>query len=72
MTVSPESSGTLVDRMAAAALIRDALASLRPVGTDLPTRSHQPAIVHGDLLAAHVAVERILDAPVVATFDDQT
>ena len=72
VTVSPESSGTLVDRMAAAALIHDALASLRPVATDLPTRSHRPAIVRGDLLAVQAAVEQILDAPVVATFDDQT
>jgi vancomycin resistance protein YoaR len=71
VTVTPDATGTVVDREAATRLIREALAEPQPGNLDLPTRVAAPAITTGDLDDAEALARQVLAAPVAVTWEDQ-
>lgn len=71
VTVSPASTGTVVDRDAATRLIRDGLADLRSFSHTLPTRVEYPSVTESDLGDAQAMAEQLFSAPVAVTSGDQ-
>ena len=72
ITIVEGSSGIVVDRAAAMAQIRAAMAGLVPVTMDLPTTTVPPTVRAADLRQTQARLAEIVGTPVVATFDDVT
>jgi hypothetical protein len=69
--VSPDATGTVVDRDATTRLIRAALVDLHTFNHALPTRVQSPSVTQNDLRDAQSMAEQILAEPVVVTSEGQ-
>ena len=71
VVISPDATGTVVDRQSATALVLDTVAALQPAAVDLPVRIDQPEITAADLEEPAALVRQALSAPVVVRFENR-
>lgn len=69
VSVSPEATGTVVDRAAATKQILASLDTLKPVSVELPTTSSAPKVTTADLAAPKAQLEAALSRPVTVSFE---
>ncbi|MGB3307003.1 MAG: VanW family protein [Thermomicrobiales bacterium] len=62
--ITPDATGTIVDRPTASAQIMNALQRLEPVNVELPTLVEQPQIRAGDLQARYSELQTALSKPI--------
>ncbi|MDQ3655216.1 MAG: VanW family protein, partial [Chloroflexota bacterium] len=71
VTVAPEAAGVMVDRAAATERLLEALASLQPVRTELPTQVDVPDILATDLAEVRASVEQLVTTPMTVAFENR-
>jgi vancomycin resistance protein YoaR len=71
VTISPDSTGIVVDRERAASVVMQALSTLQPFSGELPTTVDQPEITASELAAAEGTVREAVTAPVRVTFEGE-
>lgn len=72
VSVSPDSTGIVVDEQAATTIILDALTSLEPIVAELPVMVEEPTVRAADLQEAATQLQASLSQPVVALFDSNS
>jgi vancomycin resistance protein YoaR len=70
VSIKPDEEGVVVDREVARQQILDALASLTPVDTELPTRTDIPEIRTADLAAVQDEVAEAVTTPIRVKFEN--
>ncbi len=71
-TVVPEVNGTVVDQTAAEAIVMQALTTLQPVSTNLPTETKIANVHANDLDGAMTQINNALSKPVKVSFGDSS
>lgn len=72
VSITPDATGTIIDRVAATQIITSALTDLRPVNVELPTIVDHPKITVADLEPSRVQIANSLSSHVRVDFEDQT
>jgi vancomycin resistance protein YoaR len=72
VSITPDATGTVVDRAAATRIITGALTDLQPVSTDLPTQVDQPAITAADLEPSKAQLANSLSSHIRVDFEGQS